>query len=62
MPTFLVELKRVTYSTARVEAKSAAEARKIVEADGPHEHMISAEISGTDTTTIASVKPETTRG
>jgi len=48
----------VTYAEVIVEGDTAAEARQIVEDDGPHEWFITAGIGGTDTTTIVSVKLE----
>jgi hypothetical protein len=54
---FLVELKRVVFVTARVKGTSAAAVRKKVNEEGPHEYMLDAEIGGTDTTIIASIKP-----
>lgn len=57
MAEYLVELKRVVYSTAVVEANSAAEAKRLVNEAGAHEYMLLANILGTDTTTIVSVKP-----
>lgn len=58
--TFLVKLKRVTYAEVRVRSDSAKAARQQVEDDGPHEWFVTAEIGGTDTTTIVAVKPEKT--
>lgn len=58
MPTFQVELKRVTFATVRIVAESAGAARRVVEEDGAHEHFVLAQTIGTDTTTIAGVKRE----
>lgn len=58
--TFRVKRKRVTYAEVLVEAKTAAAARQQIEDDGPHEWFITANIGGTDTTTIVSVKPDAT--
>lgn len=56
--TFRVKLKRVTYAEVVVDAESAAAARQRIEDDGPHDWFVTAEIGGTDTTTIVSVKLE----
>ena len=53
---FRVKLKRVTYAEVIVEAETASGARTTVENDGPHDWFVTAEIGGTDTTTIVSVK------
>lgn len=58
--TFRVKLKRVTYAEVRVQADSAKNARQQVEDDGPHDWFVTAEIGGTDTTTIVSVTKEKT--
>jgi len=55
---FRIKLKRVTYAEVIVEGDTAAEARQIIEDDGPHEWFITAGIGGIDTTTIVSVKLE----
>lgn len=57
MPKYRVLLKRVVYAEILVDAESAKVAREMVAVD-PHEWFLSSEIGGTDTTTIASVKPE----
>jgi len=56
---FRVTLKRVTYAEVLVEAKTAAAARQQIEDDGAHDWFVTANIGGSDTTTIVSVKPDT---
>jgi ABC-type molybdate transport system substrate-binding protein len=58
--TYRVKLKRVIYAEVRVEAESAADAKRQVEDGDPHDWFITAPIGGTDTTTIVSAKVEST--
>lgn len=57
MPNYRIVLKRVAFAEVIVEAKNAREAREKVEADA-HDYFMNADIGGTDTTSIVSVKPE----
>ena len=57
MPQYRVTLKRVTYAEVVIEANSAKEARKVA-TDDAHDLFVISQISGIDTTTVASVKPE----